>query len=227
MLGGRVGDAVLELSGVLDMSELSDSFLEADLEFSEEALRELGNKLSAWKFGGKKKSLLAGRERFRGESLGEGVRLTILGNDVCWLEAEGDRRYELTESDLSFLVTGGLQATNSSSRLRLVLDFPWKIESRDDKKNIFLYFEIWMLHSVRDGRDEKIKTLLQQQWSLFPQWGSTGEGSLPARRGSEVKLNYFPLLYFSVIDEGLSVSFIVNIRTLHWQPFLSGSFCLL
>ena len=47
MLGGRVGDAVLELSGVLDMSELSDSFLEADLEFSEEALRELGNKLSA------------------------------------------------------------------------------------------------------------------------------------------------------------------------------------
>ena len=87
-----MGDAVLELSGVLDMSELSDSFLEADLEFSEEALRELGIKLSAWKLGGKKKSLLAGRERFRGESLGEGVRLTILGNVVCWQEAEGDRR---------------------------------------------------------------------------------------------------------------------------------------
>ena len=63
MLGG-VGEAVLELSGVLERSEVS-----------EEPLREPGMRFSAWKFGGKKNSLLAGRERFLGDSLGEGVRL--------------------------------------------------------------------------------------------------------------------------------------------------------
>ena len=57
-MAGGVGEAVLERS-----------------EVSEEVLREPVRRFSAWKFGGKKKSLLAGRERFLGE--GEGVRLAL------------------------------------------------------------------------------------------------------------------------------------------------------
>ena len=59
-----MGEAVLELSGVLERDEVS-----------EEVFREPEIRFSAWKFGGKKNSLLAGRERFLGDSLGEGVRL--------------------------------------------------------------------------------------------------------------------------------------------------------
>ena len=68
LLPGGVGEAVLELSGVLGWEEVS-----------EEVFREPGMRFSAWKFGGKKKSLLAGSERFLGDPLGDGVRLALLG----------------------------------------------------------------------------------------------------------------------------------------------------
>ena len=60
-----MGEAVLELSGVLERDEVSED------------VREPGMRFSAWKFGGKKKSLLAGRERFLGDPLGDWLRLAL------------------------------------------------------------------------------------------------------------------------------------------------------
>ena len=48
------------------------------LDVSDEALQEPGIKFSAWKFGGKKKSLLAGSERFLGESLEEVIKVDTI-----------------------------------------------------------------------------------------------------------------------------------------------------
>ena len=48
------------------------------LDVSDEALQEPGIKFSAWKFGGKKKSLLAGSERFLGESLEEVIEVDTI-----------------------------------------------------------------------------------------------------------------------------------------------------
>ena len=48
------------------------------LDVSDEALQEPGIKFSAWKFGGKKKSLLAGSERFLGESLEELIKVDTI-----------------------------------------------------------------------------------------------------------------------------------------------------
>ena len=61
-----MGEAVLELSGVLERDEVS-----------EEVFREPEIRFSAWKFGGKKTSLFAGSERFLGDPRGEWWRLAL------------------------------------------------------------------------------------------------------------------------------------------------------